>query len=407
MLRSTDLVERVGSLVPSGGYDNALTRRLVRERLLTRPALERYARDAGRYFEYGEREVVNCSTPPGAGPLPEQIHLKTGNHVIPQPFVAELPDVQLIGPNAMPLTPSGGVVFENLLGSVRRAVVTHIRTMASGIVPTYRKRAADESLDHAVSLIGPWDHEYYHWLSDYLTRLRGVKQYAKRTGETPTVIVPMKMADWMRESLALAGVSDEQCYEWDGGRLAVNRLVVPSLPRITELTYPGDRYEGYVYSPAAYRWLGCEFRSRVRGPPIDLIPSADVYVSRADAPVRRVVNEKELLETIKSIGFRRYVLSDYSMADQVRLFAGADQVIGPMGAGLTNILAAESATLLTLFGDDHNACYYTQASGLGFPFGYVRGTPVDGDMTVEPNDVLGVLATLNGTGEWGDGTGCN
>jgi capsular polysaccharide biosynthesis protein len=112
-----------------------------------------------------------------------------------------------------------------------------------------------------------------------------------------------------------------------------------------------------------------------------------VYISRRDATDRHVRNEEELLSVISELGFSDYALTEYSFSEQVELFAQAECIVGPMGAGFTNMMFAEDPTVVMLFGSDHNACYFTMAQGLGYDFGYIRGTPIGGDLRVDPEDL--------------------
>lgn len=391
MARPGSVLERVGSHIPQWTYNNPVTRAAVRRRLVLRPELRQRAKSLGEFFEFGATEELEFTEPYGVGPLPETVSRKLGIRTIPRPFVATLPDVQLVGPNAMPVLGDDSVIFENLLGSVNRAVVTHARCLTAGVSPTYRADRERVGPELAVSLVGPWDHEYHHWVSDYLTRLRGVEALIERIGEVPTVITPQNPHEWMTEFLDLLGVNPEDRIEWKGGRMHVDRFVVPSLPRETELTYPGAEYEGYVFSPNSYRYLRRKLSDAIADVPSKIPLSERVYVSRSDAPVRRIVNEETLLSELSTRGFESYILSEHSVADQIRLFQQASHVAGPMGAGLTNIAFSEDADVVTIFGDDLNACYFTQSQGLGHRFAYVRGEPVDGDIRVQVGDVLDAI----------------
>lgn len=391
MARPGSVLERAGSFVPQWTYNNRVTRAAVRQRLVLRPELRHRAESNGTFFEFGDTEEIEFTEPLGVGQLPNTVSVKLGKRTIPRPFVATLPNVQLVGPNAMPVLEDNTVVFENLLGSVTRAVVTHARCLSAGVPPTYRSNAGRSGPELAVSLVGPWDHEYHHWVSDYLTRLRGVEAFVERTGEMPTVITPPNPHKWMTAFLDLLGIDHENRIEWDGSRMRVDRLVIPSLPRETELTYSSREYEGYVFSPASYRYLRSKLRKGITGESSDISLSNRVYVSRIDAPVRRVINEELLCSELSTSGFESYVLSEHSVADQIRLFYQADLVVGPMGAGLTNIAFSENAGVVTIFGDDLNACYYTQSQGMSHRFAYVRGEPVGNDIRVESSDVLNAV----------------
>lgn len=75
-----------------------------------------------------------------------------------------------------------------------------------------------------------------------------------------------------------------------------------------------------------------------------------IYVSRNDTPRRRVANESELLPVLARYGFEVVAPGTSSFRDQVALFASAEAIAGPHGAGLTNILfAGKSAKVLEFF----------------------------------------------------------
>lgn len=68
--------------------------------------------------------------------------------------------------------------------------------------------------------------------------------------------------------------------------------------------------------------------------------SKKIYVSRRLARMRRVANEEAILRVLEPMGFQVYDLESLSLADQFRLFSRAEAVVGPHGAGMTNIIAA-------------------------------------------------------------------
>jgi hypothetical protein len=75
-----------------------------------------------------------------------------------------------------------------------------------------------------------------------------------------------------------------------------------------------------------------------------------IYVSRKDTPRRRIANEHELLPILAKNGFEVVAPGTRSFRDQVALFASAEAIAGPHGAGLTNILfAPQSAKVLEMF----------------------------------------------------------
>ncbi len=75
-----------------------------------------------------------------------------------------------------------------------------------------------------------------------------------------------------------------------------------------------------------------------------------IYVSRADTPRRRIINQGEILPILSRHGFEIIAPGTLSFRDQAALFGSAEIVAGPHGAGLTNILfAPRNAKVLEIF----------------------------------------------------------
>jgi len=95
------------------------------------------------------------------------------------------------------------------------------------------------------------------------------------------------------------------------------------------------------------------------------IEGNNVYVSRSGAVERRVLNENEVMNVLSEYGFERYCLENQSLSENVQLFSQADLVVGPHGAGLTDIIFANDCTLLELFGEKVKQPYELLAETLG------------------------------------------
>ena len=65
-----------------------------------------------------------------------------------------------------------------------------------------------------------------------------------------------------------------------------------------------------------------------------------LFISRRKAATRGLVNEDLLLKKLEKLGVEPFIAEDYSPAEQIAAFAGAELVIGPHGAGMTNIMFA-------------------------------------------------------------------
>jgi hypothetical protein len=69
----------------------------------------------------------------------------------------------------------------------------------------------------------------------------------------------------------------------------------------------------------------------------------------------------------------------------VRLFRQADAVVAPHGAGLINAIYGTDLSILELFGNYINGCYYTMAESLGFNYGCLTCESIGSSMRVDVN----------------------
>ena len=63
-----------------------------------------------------------------------------------------------------------------------------------------------------------------------------------------------------------------------------------------------------------------------------------IYVSRRDSSFRVIENEEDLESALESIGFSVVLLSSLSVSEVISAFASASIVVGPHGAGLSNLV---------------------------------------------------------------------
>jgi len=103
-----------------------------------------------------------------------------------------------------------------------------------------------------------------------------------------------------------------------------------------------DQVEAYLFPaqmahPASVNLL----RSLVETIPGDPGGCRRVYISRADAEQRRVVNEEQISVALKARGFEIVELSKLSIARQIGLFRDAEVIVAPHGMGLTHLAVAD------------------------------------------------------------------
>lgn len=72
--------------------------------------------------------------------------------------------------------------------------------------------------------------------------------------------------------------------------------------------------------------------------------ASKVFISRADASVRKIINEDQLFELFAQQGFVRYSLGNISVLEQIALFHHADIIVAAHGAALVNIMFCKPTT---------------------------------------------------------------
>ncbi|MDG6093888.1 glycosyltransferase family 61 protein [Acetobacter sp. AN02] len=100
-----------------------------------------------------------------------------------------------------------------------------------------------------------------------------------------------------------------------------------------------------------------------------------LYISRSDSPSRPLRNEAELVFQLKQKGFVATTLSGVPLDVQAGLFANADMIVAPHGAGLTGLIFAKPGTRVIELMPDRlmNWCYRRLAAMLDLHYDIVTG----------------------------------
>lgn len=101
-----------------------------------------------------------------------------------------------------------------------------------------------------------------------------------------------------------------------------------------------------------------------------------IYISRAKAPKRKVLNEDEIIPILKQYGYIPVIMEELSFKEQVQLIGKANRLVSLHGAGLTNMLFMPPASKILEFrfpGDGINNCYFSLSNALDFEYYYIIG----------------------------------
>lgn len=236
--------------------------------------------------------------------------------------------------------------------------------------------------DRPAALIGS-SGNYYHWLLDYLPRVPLVSDAGL------PLLVGSTLAPFESESLAGLGIRRERLVAVPPASVtAFTRLHVPDIGSLERRPHP-----------ETVEWLRATFVGG-RG------PHRRLWVSRVGARTRRLVNEVAIVDALRPLGFCPVLLDGLGIREQADLFAGAEVIAGPHGAGFANaVFSAPGTALVEIAAETPPPIFFgALAGGLGLRHRTLKARPVQGeaaglhprdwDMEVEPGAVVAAIRGL-------------
>lgn len=209
---------------------------------------------------------------------------------------------------------------------------------------------------------------YYHWMIETVPKIRYLRMFEEGISQNVSILIPSNAPRFVDTTL--------QLLEWPRSRVKyatqpvyhVQDLVLPSFPK---------------YSQADFKWIR---QSILQNPPSKSKSKKDmnnIYISRSNAIERQVLNEAEVMNVLSAYNFSCYELENRSLEANAKLFNSADMIVGPHGAGLSDIIFAEDCTVIELFGNKIKPHYQEIAEVVDLEYEAVYGTPKSSDILVD------------------------
>jgi capsular polysaccharide biosynthesis protein len=202
---------------------------------------------------------------------------------------------------------------------------------------------------------------YWHWMVDLLPRFHLLQRSGLEPGDVDRFIVNPVRSRFQRESLEALGIPSGKIQETGNGlHLRADRVVATSIP--------DDAPNAWVYDYLKEQFLKPERACATQG-------SDFLYLSRADAKTRGIVNEDQLVRELARFGFRSITLDGRSVSEQASLFSAAKVIVAPHGSALTNIAFCSPGTrVIEIFPPMRvNPLYWIVANQLGLDYYYFLG----------------------------------
>lgn len=206
-------------------------------------------------------------------------------------------------------------------------------------------------------VIAPWSHfwgGYYDFIMGTLSKLcRIEKVFGPGIWEKVKICYPLRNTNYERQYFQKLGIPESALIDTRNWHTEIQ----------TESVVLGNNMSNAIPDILDLRNRFC--------PPPKSERKRKLYLSRGGK--RRVKNEDEVREVLQQFGFEILSDIDRTVDEQIRLFQEAAVVVGPHGAGFTNLLWCEPGTkVLEFFNGGYTPPYFYYISQiLGLEYSYI------------------------------------
>jgi hypothetical protein len=210
-------------------------------------------------------------------------------------------------------------------------------------------------------------HNYFHWMLHSVPKLWLYKQ-SKHWPAIKKFILASAHTGYIQQTLAAVGIAPDALVE-------TRKTPHVRFPELFASTTPSRHGHVPKFALDALREFIRPDES-CKGP-------KKVFISRATAKIRRVLNEPEVLAALEPLGFEPVVMDKLTVLEQAAVHANAEVIVSPHGANLTNIAWCRPGTrLIEIFAPGFvQICYWRMASHVGMDYSYLlgKGTVKEGE----------------------------
>ncbi|MDD5261026.1 MAG: glycosyltransferase family 61 protein [Methylacidiphilales bacterium] len=225
---------------------------------------------------------------------------------------------------------------------------------------------------------------YCHWLLDCLPKIHVLREAGLFSSIDKFLV--NALTPFVTDTLEVFNISPDRIIslEQTGEYLSLEKFV--ALSPLTSAFRP--------------RWI-FEFLQKAFTRPVSETRKKRLYISRGDAPTRRVLNDAEVFTALKPLGFEKILMNGLSVREQAALFAEAGAIVASHGAALANLAFCKTGTtVVECFPSGYSdMAYWGIASRLDLAyaclaFPAVEGDPKHADFNIDPARLAETLAAL-------------
>jgi capsular polysaccharide biosynthesis protein len=254
-------------------------------------------------------------------------HLQTETYSLPDIYTTNLNKVIYCSKLNIILTNSREIISDSVSTTVTRD---------HGLILEEIWLRKTEKISGICTVFNSFANGYYHQLIDNIPRLYLLNHSAYKDEEIKllcsrrlTNAEKFFLPKILPSNVNITSVSQDRNY-------FIENLIFP--------TFMTRRFSGYL--PSEYLSY---FMEKV-APQRPRRKINRIFISRKSAKKGRgILNEDELFSMLSKYDFKKYILEDMSIEEQLDLFYDSEYVVGSHGAGLSNMIFAERIKVLELF----------------------------------------------------------
>ena len=282
-------------------------------------------------------------------------------------YMAKLPDCSVIPC----INPDDDEFWITILNEDERSLEMDQITLRPWNVEILRSAKSADKADKATWILERVFRNHSHWLTSHLPKLILLKE----RGELENVVLPPPSlrTSVIDSSLEMLGMNPDDFCTLDYTRpLRVKKLTVLETDR---------------FRPELLQSVREAFSESITGD-----PHRRIYISRAKAARRKLLNEDDIWPLLKSMGFEKVFMEELSFSKQVELMQQSAVVVAPHGAAITNVLFCQPGTHVVEIADFSfpNPNFYALASAMGHHYwildaeGVGNVHPLEKDLRIDP-----------------------
>ena len=233
-------------------------------------------------------------------------------------------------------------------------LVADISTGSAELIVLSEQLPPPVKIDGTVAFLSvQWAHNnYYHWMIDLISRFALLIHSGIPLESIDKFVVNTHVLPYQKETLQLLGIPPNKIIQSSQtNHFQATTLIVPSPLHLEDF-----RSSQWVCSFLKSKFCLPQFRE-------NSTYAKRIYISRSQASYRQIINEEEMINFLAMYGFQKVTFESMSFAEQVACMAGAEVVIAPHGAGLTNLVfCAPQTKVIEFFSPEYVANCYWQIS---------------------------------------------